>query len=359
MPHRVAIATLALAGCAVARESEESHPEQWKEEFKDVPVADNRDLDLLFVIDDSSSMADEQAKLAANLPVLVDVLETIEGGLPNVHIGVVSTDVADGGELLVGHPACQPRGAPFIVDVSDGLGRVRNYPGTLAEALACNAELGATGSDVEQPLESTRLALDDANLGNAGFLRDDAYLAVVIISDGDDRSPADPAAYASTLKSVKDDSDLVIVSLIAGPRDGCANSEPAPRLHDFVELFPNRNAYTTICNDDLSDGLALWFGWGHPIGNPCVEGDLVDVDPDTDGLQFECSVSDVLDPGTNDQEETVLPVCDSPLTRVPCWHLFEDPAACVDTPTHLSLVVERGGLGVPNGTHVQARCRTE
>jgi hypothetical protein len=132
------------------------------------------------------------------------------------------------------------------------------------------------------------------------------------------------------------------------------------RLHDFAREFPSRNAYTTIHSDDLSDGLGSWFdwGWGERIGNPCLEAELVDVAPDTEGLQYECTASLVVNPGEN-HEETLLRYCDPASTfAYPCWHLVEDRQACPETPTGLTLVVERLG-GVPLGTHIQARCRTE
>jgi len=423
-----------LAGCST-REVSEIDPRQTREELKDVPVHINRDLDLLFVIDDSGSMAEEQASLTANFQTFINVLETLEGGLPDVHIGVVSSDLGagpyaiagcqgdgDGGALRVGDASCAPVGAGFLSDVSDGAGgRIRNYPGTLAEAFACNASLGTTGCGFEQHLESMRRALDGSSPGNAGFLRDDAYLAVVFIADEDDCSTRDaamfdPAAtelgalssfrcfehgvecdatgcypredspfmygiqeYVDFLKSLKDDDSLVIVSAIAGNPEPVAvgvdedgnpalvpscqsafgSAAPAVRLKAFIDQFPNRNAFTTICNEDLSDGLALLGGLIREslVGNPCIEGTLVDVAPDTAGLQFECSVSDVRNPGDDDQEETLLPPCDAG-SGIPCWQLVEDRAGCADTPTGLTLVVERGDASVPPGTHVQARCLT-
>ena len=53
----------------------------------------NRDLDILFVIDNSGSMAEQQASLAANFPRMIDVLEQLDGGLPNLHIGVTTSDM--------------------------------------------------------------------------------------------------------------------------------------------------------------------------------------------------------------------------------------------------------------------------
>jgi hypothetical protein len=95
-----------LAGCP-DRNISEVNPNQDKEEFKDIPVQLNRDVDILFVIDNSGSMDEEQASLAANFPVFIERLETIEGGLPNVHLGVVSSDVGAG---------------PFSISMCDGNG---------------------------------------------------------------------------------------------------------------------------------------------------------------------------------------------------------------------------------------------
>ena len=82
----------ALAGCP-DRTISEVNPSQGRVEYKDIPVNLNRNIDILFVIDDSGSMADKQNNLAANFPNFIDVLNTIQGGLPDVHIGVVSSDM--------------------------------------------------------------------------------------------------------------------------------------------------------------------------------------------------------------------------------------------------------------------------
>jgi signal transduction histidine kinase len=56
----------------------------------------NRDLDILFVIDNSSSMQAERTSLTHNFQRFINTLEHIDGGLPSVHIGVVSTDLGAG-----------------------------------------------------------------------------------------------------------------------------------------------------------------------------------------------------------------------------------------------------------------------
>jgi hypothetical protein len=171
----------------------------------------NRNLDVLFVIDTSASMVDEQAALTANFDDFMTVLRGIAGGLPSVHIGVVTTDVGiapyssaaascqgdgDDGVLQNGGGACSVSGR-FLVDEPrpDGTRSV-NYSGTLEEAFGCIADVGAGGCGLEQHLEATRRALiDKREAENAGFLRDDAYLAVIIVSDEDDCSAADTQVF--------------------------------------------------------------------------------------------------------------------------------------------------------------------
>src|SRR3954468_17978417 len=81
-----------LTGCP-DRTISKVEPQQGRVEYKDIPIKINRKIDLLFVIDDSPSMADKQANLKANFDKFINVLNTIEGGLPDVHIGVVTSDL--------------------------------------------------------------------------------------------------------------------------------------------------------------------------------------------------------------------------------------------------------------------------
>jgi hypothetical protein len=53
-------------------------------------------VDLLFVVDSSGSMADEQALLKAQLSALMQTLRDMPGGLSDLHIGVTSTDLGVG-----------------------------------------------------------------------------------------------------------------------------------------------------------------------------------------------------------------------------------------------------------------------
>src|SRR6476469_1440191 len=87
---------LGLLGC-LDRTISKVNPQQGRVEYKDIPVTVNRNIDILFVIDDSPSMLDKQTNLKANFPNFINVLNTIEGGLPNVHLGVVTSDLGSKG----------------------------------------------------------------------------------------------------------------------------------------------------------------------------------------------------------------------------------------------------------------------
>src|SRR5690242_14348266 len=67
----------------------------------------NRNLDLLFMIDNSSSMRSSQTNLTANFPTFMDALENLPGGLPNIHVAVVSSDMGAGDGTI---PGCSRAG---------------------------------------------------------------------------------------------------------------------------------------------------------------------------------------------------------------------------------------------------------
>jgi hypothetical protein len=185
-------------------------------------------LDLLFMIDDSSSMAPLQEKLRTHLPDFMNVLKSLPGGLPDLHVAVVSSSLGAGkfGDV----PGCGPQSAgnlsgsfqhsaactqlmpgnSFLVSAKDGLGgRVENFTGgDLTAVLSCIANLGQSGCGFEHQFESTRLALQRSLIAgdeNAGFLRSDAYLGIVMLTDEDDCSvPADSDLFDPSMQTLAD-----------------------------------------------------------------------------------------------------------------------------------------------------------
>ena len=241
-----------VVGCA-DREVQEVIPIPSNVDVKSIPAIINRDVDILFVIDNSESMADEQTALAANFPRFIDVLDNIQGGLPNIHIGVVTTNMGsfgqlsgvhcdgggDGGSLQTGGFAFTG-GVRYIEDiegVTPGT-RVTNYGATaLPDVFRQIATVGILGCPFEQPLASMRAALS-GNPDNAGFLRPGAHLAVVVISDEDDCS-TDSAEFfgpASARLGPIDSFRCFEFGItcdepdprVPGPRTNCRSNETSP-----------------------------------------------------------------------------------------------------------------------------------
>src|SRR6476646_1895078 len=52
-----------------------------------------RKVDVLFMVDDSGSMAAAQANLAASFPAFMDTLRALPGGAPDLHVAIVSSDM--------------------------------------------------------------------------------------------------------------------------------------------------------------------------------------------------------------------------------------------------------------------------
>ncbi len=163
------------------------------------------DLDVLFMIDDASGMTSMQTRLAAQIPAFVQALENLPYGLPNLHIAVVSSDLGAPGDstsvtcttsgdqgLFRLSPSCASSTLEGNATYISNVGGTANYTGNLADVLACITPLGDTGCGFGHQLGSIARALGadgaSAPARNAGFLRPEADLAIIILSNADDCS---------------------------------------------------------------------------------------------------------------------------------------------------------------------------
>jgi len=185
-----------------------------------------RAVDMLFMIDDSSSMTPLQEKLVQGFPTIISALEALPGGMPSLHVGIVSSSMGAGRDAnITGCPpggdqgifhvkplgttcsqASLAAGQNFLID--DGAGNA-NFTGTLSDMFSCIAPLGAHGCGFEHQLESVLRALGAdgavAPAQNTGFLRRDALLHVILLTNEDDCSaPPDSDLFDSTSMLVSD-----------------------------------------------------------------------------------------------------------------------------------------------------------
>lgn len=177
----------------------------------DTPAHLRDQVDLLFVIDNSQNMAERQRQLSQSFSQVFEHL-SFGRGQPDMHIGVVATDIGIGefggaatGCTAQGHggslesPAvrgCAISSESYLEVQRDVDGSVlTNFEGSLNDTFACMAELGENGCEYEQPLQGMRSALDKSIEQNLGFLRPDAVLGVVVLTDEDDCSTYNPALF--------------------------------------------------------------------------------------------------------------------------------------------------------------------
>lgn len=209
-------------------------------------------VDILFVVDNSKSMSREQGLLSAGFDSFI---ENIENDDVDFHIGVITTDFAgDDPERgqLIGDPAVITRDTTANVD-----GEVQEYQAVFKS----RALVGTDGSGKEKGLDAAAFALSpQMTVGpNAGFLRADANLLLVFVSDEDDcsdegalgldapntdcyasatRDKLVPVSnYADTFLGLKDSASAVQVAAIVGPEDAtsvCGDETLAGRR--YLEL---------------------------------------------------------------------------------------------------------------------------
>jgi hypothetical protein len=207
----------------------------------DVDIAPLRNVDILFVIDNSGSMAAEQANLAENLAPLVELLER-EDVAADYRIAVTTTDVDDRACIGTGPEdghfvatSCRTRLEQFLTPQGfvpaedaresactslcpESLADLETLPSTIegsaeevsrpwlenilgrtnlpegvstAQAFACMGPQGVNGCGFEAPLRAMQRSLirmDRNSEDEYGFLRDDAILLVVFVTDEADCS---------------------------------------------------------------------------------------------------------------------------------------------------------------------------
>jgi hypothetical protein len=164
-------------------------------------------VDILWVIDDEGSMITERQRLGANFQNFMQ--ELISTG-SSFQIGVTDTDPLDTGTLRGTTPIItnqtQDPVSVFIANTTFPNGRIRWTEG----------------------LRMAQLALTSPNTdpggANAGFIRPNAALGVIVLSKSDDESYGDPDYYGRFFRGIKGagNENLVTFSTIAGTTpDGC------------------------------------------------------------------------------------------------------------------------------------------
>jgi len=264
-------------------------------------------IDILWVIDNSNSMCEEQDALTTNFDAFISGLAGINA---DFHIAVVTTDMSVNPGRFVERPG------PVGIDCADAepldcpnstgpVLRSSAYTAadetldeiTLREDFRCIATVGTVSGEAgfERGLDAMATALSDDLLDtvNSGFRRPEAWLAIFFLTDENDCSHGGFLSLTQNaqcewerdrLTQVEtfinggraidgtDDGNRVLVAGIIGPDNGarpvepeeqqpsCSNEERGTafagyRYSEFIGAFGDRGVEADICHDDFDVAL--------------------------------------------------------------------------------------------------------
>lgn len=203
----------------------------------------NNEVDVLFIVDTSVSMAKHQEELSRQTPYFLDALV---GTKLDFRIAVTTMDMSRSGERgeFIGVPRVLSAATPHLYQV-------------LEQRIAV---MGDDGSAVERGKEAMKVALSrEYELGSMSqFLRDEALLVLIFLTNEEDMSPeADYIGFLDSIKPPLPSGERSWVSHFIGQLPDAYNCgafegqyEPG---HSYLPLSEASGGVTeNICTADLS-----------------------------------------------------------------------------------------------------------
>jgi|CXWL01.1.fsa_nt_gi hypothetical protein len=258
------IGFIALSGCPKERLTRVLPPDVRVDTYLQQSASK---VDVLWVVDNSGSMAPRQENLAKNFQAFIDIFSK---GSIDFRIGVTTTDIFK----LPG----QLRGTPRVLTPQTP---------SLASAFANNIKVGIAGSPYEAGLQSAQLVLDAYQRANADkqaaisnckaacanganntqcqascetahpieFLRPDAYLYLIFVSDEEDESSQDVRSFwrsYETAKGIGNDGTVTTAAIVGEDPNTCG-ATPGSRYKALSTL--TGGDLGSICDADFAKTL--------------------------------------------------------------------------------------------------------
>jgi hypothetical protein len=250
-----------------------------------------RKLDLVFMIDNSPGMAAKVTKMTARFPELLSALkDPTDGTYPDLRVAIIDSDLGTGGQYSAG--SCGPngsngdslfgdlgnfqmRGASSCGVTSDlpwleySKGQAVNYSSVkdISQVFAClTANLGEVGCGEEHALQAFEFALllrsNDIIARDPrqdAYLRPDATLGLVFITDEDDCSAATNDGMFGDKAELRGESASLRCATRAHKCNGVNLTNPPPgypTTAPFATSFSNCAARTDACPNQ-TDGTGM------------------------------------------------------------------------------------------------------
>ncbi|MCA9551197.1 MAG: hypothetical protein KC933_14270 [Myxococcales bacterium] len=201
------------------------------EAFQQLPPAR---ADILYVVDQSSSMADERQTMIDGAPWIISELDA--RGI-DYHLAVIPTSTHGVDSSL-----------PFVA------------PATPQAGAALATEFDIDEYDLEYEIAMYRATWTLSRPQNSAFVRTDATLTVVFVSDSDDVETNSVQDYVNAIAAVKNGHTVsdVEVHAVTGGATGCGDAAPAPRFTQAAQLSGGLS--TSICGSTWLDTLVAPAG---------------------------------------------------------------------------------------------------
>jgi len=229
---------------------------------EEVFVQEVQPTDVLFVVDNSCSMAEEQDALDVHFAGFLQHL--LDAGV-DYHIGITVLD-----DWPTQPPIGELFGSTPYIDA--------NAPDPVS-AFSANMTMGAAGmGSCEVGLEAAFRALTPPLLNgyNAGFYREEARLAVVVVSDEDDGSAVGCSAiqasgFVTWLTTLKPDGidPIYFAAIIGDQPNGCTSSWgdafAGDQYHDVVQALGAHGCGHSICEWDWTPAMDEVGEWASAV----------------------------------------------------------------------------------------------
>ncbi len=265
--------------------------------------------DVLFVVDNSGSMGWAQNELADNFSHFISWAVSLD---VDYHIGVIATEVndpetpADNFDIFPG----------VLVQASGRPKYITSATPQFEAAFTDNVHVGTCCSDEQEAgLEAAWMALSEPLVSdpnaNAGFLREDAKLYIICISDEQDQSRGTPDFYVDFFSSIKGyrNTDMMKVSAIVGDSPNGCGGETADSGSRYIEVADRTGGiFESICTSNWALALenlgidAFAAIREFPLSRPADESTIsvtVDDSPVGQASCDECADGWTYDPDTN------------------------------------------------------------
>jgi len=197
-------------------------------------------VDIVWVVDNSASMFEEQEQLASHTAHFTDYLTRVP---VDFQLGVITTDID------VDEPGA-------LVDRMVLTSESPQISTRFAELIAMEE-----GSRDEYGFETTLAALDPTGV-NSDLLTANSDLELVFFSDEDEQSDWEVSEFVDTLASYRPTSKVVINTISGDPPEGCASivaaADPGFRYQEAQELTGGlRESICSLHYEALLERIAL------------------------------------------------------------------------------------------------------